>query len=304
MTNQWQTQRERGNRFALQFLTWVALHLGRRAIFFILCFVVSHYFVVATKARKASQEFLTRALQRAPSWWEIYCHLLTFAIVSVDRIYFLSGREKIFDVRVYGNEIFDHYKDRGCFLLTTHMGSFDVVRVMGMEIRSKALPVKIVLDVQHNANILQLLQSLDPELASGVIDARTPAPALALMLSEAIASGKLVGIMADRCTKGDRIAPLDFFGEPAYFPQGAWHLASILQAPVIICFGIYKGGNRYDLYFELISDQLGSSRKDRAEAIATGMQLYADRVQELARQNPFNWFNFYDFWHDETTKHH
>lgn len=304
MSHQWQTQRERGNRFALQLLTWIALHLGRRVIFFILCFVVSHYFLVATKARKASQSFLTRALQRQPSRWEVYCHLLTFAIVSVDRIFFLSGREAMFDIRVFGNELFETYQERGCFLLTTHLGSFDVIRVMGMGLRNKALPVSIVLDIQHNANVLQLLQSLDPYLAANVIDARTPAPALALILSEAIAAGKLVGIMADRCTTGDRITAVDFFGEPANFPQGVWHLASILQAPVITCFGIYKGGNRYDLHFELISDQLGSSRKDRADAIAAGMQLYAHRVQELARDNPFNWFNFYDFWHHDTTKHH
>lgn len=304
MTNQWQTQRERGNAFGLNFLTWVALHLGRKTVFFILCFVVSHYFLVATKARKASQNFLTRALQRPPSRWEIYCHLLTFAIVSVDRIFFLSGREAQFDIRVHGSELFDNYKDRGCFLLTTHLGSFDVIRVMGRGMRSSALPLSIVLDIQHNATALQLLQSLDPNLAAGVIDARTPPPALALMLSEAISSGKLVGIMADRCTTNDRITPIEFFGETAYFPQGVWHLASILQAPVIICFGIYKGGNRYDLHFELISDRLDSSRKDRAEAITAGIQIYANRVQELARDNPFNWFNFYDFWHHEITKHH
>lgn len=299
MTNQWQTQHERGNRFVLQFLTWVALHLGRRAIFFILCFVVTHYFLVATKARKASRDFLTRALQRAPSWWEIYCHLLTFAVVSIDRIYFLSGREALFDVRVHGNELFNHYNKRGCFLLTSHMGNTDAIRVMGMGDRRKLLPVRILLDIQHNANALRLIQKLDPVLATLVIDARTPAPALALLLSEAINDGQFVGIMADRCTEGDRTTPINFLGEPAHFPQGVWQLASILQAPVITCFGIYKGGNRYDLHFELISERLGSSRKDRAEAINAGMLLYANRVQELARNNPFNWFNFYDFWQDE-----
>jgi predicted LPLAT superfamily acyltransferase len=299
MTKQWQAQHERGNRFGLRLLTWAALHLGRRVIFFLLCFVVSHYFLVATKARKASREFLTRALQRPPTRWENYCHLLTFAIVSIDRIYFLSGREAMFDVRVHGNELFNDFPNRGCFLLTTHLGSFDVIRVMGMGERSQALPVNIVLDVQHNANALQLLQSLDPELASGVIDARTAPAALALRLSEAIAAGKLVGIMADRCTKGDRIVPLNFLGEPAHFPQGVWQLASILQAPVIMCFGLYKGRNRYDLHFELISEQLGSSRKDRGEAIAAGMFAYVNRIEELARENPFNWFNFYDFWQDK-----
>lgn len=301
MARLWQTQREHGNRMALQVLTWFALHLGRRFVFLLLCFVVSHYFLVAVKARQASRKFLRRALQREPSAWDIYCHMLTFALVSVDRLYFLSGRESLFEVRVYGNELFQRYQARGCFLLTSHIGSFDALRVMGNGERSKAAPVRILLDIQHNPNALHLIQSLDPAMASLLIDARTPKPALALMLSEAIAEGQMIGIMADRCVEGDRTSALEFLGEPAHFPQGVWQLASVLQVPVVACFGIYKGGNRYDLHFELISDHLGTGRKDRAAAIAAGMLCYSQRLEYFARANPSNWFNFYDFWQDEST---
>lgn len=305
MTKEWQTQQERGNRFFLHLLTWVALRLGRRVVFLLLCPIVFYYFLFARQARKASRNFLTRALQRRPRWWEIYRHLLTFALVAIDRIYFLAGREDNFNVRVHGNELFnDYYKKRGCFLITAHIGSFDALRIMGMGKRSEALPVRILLDVQHNANIMQLLQKLDPQLAQGVIDARTPAPALALILSEAIDNAQLVGIMADRCAQGERSIALDFLGKPAYFPEGVWQLASLLHAPVIACFGIFSGGNRYDLHFELISEQLGANRKERSAAITAAMTLYAQRLEELAQHNPYNWFNFYDFWQDESSQHH
>ena len=178
MSNQWQAQPEQGNRLGLRLLTWAALHFGRRFVFCLLCFVVFHYFLAAKKARNASRNFLARALQREPTWREIYGHMLTFAVVSIDRIYFLSGREYLFDVHVHGNDLFARYKDCGCFLLTSHMGSFDALRVMGMGKRNKALPIRILLDIQHNPNALALIQSLDPALASGVIDAQTPAPAL------------------------------------------------------------------------------------------------------------------------------
>jgi predicted LPLAT superfamily acyltransferase len=301
---QWQTQQERGNPFLLNLLTWVALHLGRRMVFVWLSVIVFYYFLFARNARNASRNFLQRVHQHTPGWREVYHHLLTFAQVAMDRIYFLAGRETEFDVHIHGNALFDEYKKRGCFLLTAHIGSFDAMRVMGMGRRSDALPIRILLDIQHNANIMRLLQKLDPQLAAGVIDARTPAPALALILSEAIEQGHLIGIMADRCARGERSATLDFLGASAEFPAGIWQLAALLKAPVISCFGIYSGANRYDLYFELISEQLGTNREDRAEAISAGMTRYVARLEDLVRKHPYNWFNFYDFWQDESTAHH
>lgn len=299
---QWQTQRERGTPLLMNLLTWVALHLGRQVIFSWLWVIVFYYFLVARSARRASRHFLRRVWQRAPTGWEIYRHLLTFAQVAMDRIYFLSGQEHKFDVHVHGNEIFTHYKNRGCFLVTAHIGSFDAMRVMGMS--SSGLPIRILLDIEHNANIMQLINKLDPQLAAGVIDARTPAPALALILSEAIEQGHLVGVMADRCARGERSASLEFLGSNAHFPTGVWQMASLLKAPVISCFGIFSGANRYDLYFELISEQLGTSRQERAQAINEGMAKYARSLQDLVRQHPYNWFNFYDFWQDEPASHH
>jgi predicted LPLAT superfamily acyltransferase len=304
MTRQWQTEREHGNRFLLGLLAWVALHLGRKTIFVLLCPIVFHYFLVAKKARQASRLFLTRALNRAPRWWEIYYHFLTFAVVSIDRIYFLSHRETIFDVHLHGTELFSQYKTRGCFLLTAHIGSIDALRVMGLGERRKMLPVRILLDIKHNPNALNLIQALDPELASRVIDASTPAPELALLLSEAIENQQLIGIMADRCVQGDRVTSLDFFGQIAQFPQGVWQLAALLQVPVILCVGLYSGGNRYDLHFELLSEKLGATRKERQAAIDVAMLSYVERLTHFAQNNPYNWFNFYDFWNDDTTQHH
>ena len=73
---------------------------------------------------------------------------------------------------------------------------------------------------------------------------------------------------------------------------------------MIACFGVYHGGNHYALHFELIAECLGTSRRDRAAAIAQGMNTYCQRLEYHARQYPLNWFNFYDFWqHDSTGDH-
>ena len=54
---------------------------------------------------------------------------------------------------------------------------------------------------------------------------------------------------------------------------------------------------RYELRFELLADFSNVERGERDAAIAQAMQAYADRLSELCRRAPYNWFNFFDFWH-------
>lgn len=294
MSKTWQQQNERGSSRLIRFLAWIALTLGRRAINIVLCIIIFYYIVFATTARRASKQFILRACNKKGSIKEVYLHLLTFATVAVDRIFFLAGKDDQFNIHITGKELFEQYASQGCVLLTSHMGSFDAMRVLAA--RHKYFKLRIVLDIAHNSQALELLQALDPTLAQGVIDARIPAPELALILSEAIANNEMIGVMADRCAQGDRSRSIDFLGERAQFPEGPWQLASILKAPVIACFGIYRGNKRYDIHFEPIADRLGDSRKERGPAIDKAIHHYVARLEHFAQSYPRNWFNFYPFW--------
>ncbi len=61
-------------------------------------------------------------------------------------------------------------------------------------------------------------------------------------------------------------------------------------------FGLYRDPNRYDLYCELLAEQIVLPRKHREEALRGYVQQYAARLEHFARLAPDNWFNFYDFW--------
>jgi predicted LPLAT superfamily acyltransferase len=65
---------------------------------------------------------------------------------------------------------------------------------------------------------------------------------------------------------------------------------------VVLAFGLYRGGNRYDLRFEPFSDGETVPRPCRRAHVASLIRRYAARLEDLARQFPYNWFNFYDYW--------
>jgi predicted LPLAT superfamily acyltransferase len=89
-------------------------------------------------------------------------------------------------------------------------------------------------------------------------------------------------------------------GEPARFPAGPFIIASLLQCPVYLVFGLFHRPNRYDLYCEPFAERVQLPRKTRQQALTTYAQKFADRLEHYCRLGPYNWFNFYDFWSSET----
>src|SRR3546814_14487253 len=58
--------------------------------------------------------------------------------------------------------------------------------------------------------------------------------------------GSMVGMMADRAREGERTATVDFLGGKAQLPVAPWIMAGVLGVPVVIAFGLYRGGNHYE----------------------------------------------------------
>jgi predicted LPLAT superfamily acyltransferase len=71
----------------------------------------------------------------------------------------------------------------------------------------------------------------------------------------------------------------------------------------MLCFGLYRGGNRYDLQFEHFADSLQIERSRREAALREIMQRFCGRLEHYARSAPYNWFNFYDFWQLQDSAH-
>jgi predicted LPLAT superfamily acyltransferase len=73
-------------------------------------------------------------------------------------------------------------------------------------------------------------------------------------------------------------------------------MADLLQRPVVLMIGVYRGGRRYEVHFEQLGDGAEPLTRRRAERAEAMMRRYVERIEYYCRQAPFNWFNFYDFW--------
>jgi predicted LPLAT superfamily acyltransferase len=296
MNASWKQRREGGGRFALWLIRAIGCY-GGRGLARLCLYPITLYFLIRRHAeRRDSRAYLSRALGRRATLPDIARHIHTFAATILDRVFLLSEDTRRFDVTIRGLDGLHAQLDqgRGVLLFGSHLGSFEVLRVLARQRPDYA--IRVVLDKAHGAAMTQLLDALNPEIAATVIDASQDGPSIMLAIQQAAAQGALIALLVDRTQPGEAAVQAPFFGAPAEFPVAPWLIAAVLKLPVSLGFGLYRGGNRYELVFEPFSDGLDIPRRGRAAAVPALIRRYAARLEHYVRAAPYNWFNFYDFW--------
>jgi len=301
-TADWSARPEAGGARAATALVRIARRCGRRATRLLLWPATLYFAFRRAPERRASRAYLTRVYGRPARMREVMRHMHTFAAMTLDRIFLLDERFKRFAIQLHGIEHLVHALDqrRGVLLLGSHHGSFDALRVLSLQ--RPDVQLRVLLDVGHNPAMTTLLHELNPTLAGSVIDAGQDGTAILFAIKEGLDAQALVTLLADRPRPGETTVPAMLLGEPAAFPAAPWLIASACGVPVVLCFGLYGGGNRYDLHFELYADRVDIPRRERKAALATLVRRYAARLEHHIRLAPYNWFNFYDFWQSERVR--
>jgi predicted LPLAT superfamily acyltransferase len=279
----------------LRIMAWISLHLGRTPARFILSGISLYFLVFSPAARTASRTYLRRVLGREPKFADLFRHFHSFASTIHDRVFLLNGRFELFQVEVHGKATIDEVlaAGRGAFLMGAHMGSFEVARAIGRQ--QPGLKVAMVMYEENARKLNAALAAINPAAVQAII----PLGQIDSMLrvQACLDEGMVLGVLGDRTLGGDPTMRVPFLGADAEFPLGPMRLAAMLKRPVLFMSGLYLGGNRYAVHFERLADFSDLERPGRDAAVRTAVEAYAVCLERHCRAAPYNWFNFFDFWH-------
>lgn len=296
----WATEPERSHMWALTLIRWIATGAGR-TLTRLLLHPIALYFVLANgKARRASKDYLSRALKRPATLADVYRHVHAFAATVLDRIYFLQERYELFDVRVTNGDVIHLPLQQGEGVITigAHLGSFEAMRAGG-EKRGERVAM---LMYENNARMINaMLAAVAPKARLHTI-ALGQAGAM-LNLRRFLDGGGIAGMLGDRTLPGatgrSHTYWFDFLGRPAPFSDGPFRLAAMLKRRVVFSAGLYHGGNRYELVFAELADFSSLTNEPREvvdQRVREALERYVRRIEAACVESPYNWFNFYDFW--------
>lgn len=304
----WTTQRERSNLWVLRLMRSIAVYAGRPLARGVL-HPIALYFVLANgRARRASKQYLARALGRPAGWRDVYRHIHSFAATILDRVYFLQGRLAQFEIeqRHVAQVEAVLAEGQGVMLLGAHLGSFEALRAGAQSIGTRAA----MLMYEDNARLINAtLKAIAPDAQLNTIALGRPGAMLAL--KRWLDDGGMAGLLADRTLPGAggraRTLMLPFLGQPAPFSDGPLRLAAMLRQRVFFMAGLYHGGRRYSLRFESLADfrtapgATPATGAEMEQQVQAALVRYVALLESLCREAPYNWFNFYDFWtsHDD-----
>jgi lauroyl/myristoyl acyltransferase len=108
-------------------------------------------------------------------------------------------------------------------------------------------------------------------------------------LVAALRRGEVVALQGDRAigTQGDLLVP--FFGRPAPFPLGPFILARAAGVPVVAAFCLLEPDDRYAIR---MAPPVSVERGKEADAA----RQWVGVLEEIVREHPTQWFNFFDVW--------
>jgi predicted LPLAT superfamily acyltransferase len=289
----WIRHRERGSSALLRLMAFISLRMGRTLSRVPLYGIAIYFFLFAPSARRHSQRYLRLALGRRPTASDRFRQILSFATTIHDRVYLINAHFEQFNITVEGEDLLRAQSDsgRGALLMGAHMGSFEVMHSLG---RQRGLRVTMAMYEENARKINATLAAINPNLVSDIVSlGRIDAM---LNIAERLDQGAFVGVLGDRTLGDEPVQAVTLLGERAYFPTGPMRAAAILRCPVFFMAGLYRGKNNYHVVFEPIADFTAIPAGARSAAIRSAVERYAAVLDKCCRSDPYNWFNFHDFW--------
>jgi predicted LPLAT superfamily acyltransferase len=278
---------------------------------YLLLVFVAFYYVLKDRASGRAVGIFRKHLGRRASFADIYRHFFSFGMSLIDRYAFLIGKQSLFRFETIREDLIVSALagKKGAILLGAHIGNWELAGNL-LSDRIKADIYYVMVDAE---------KSDVRSVSKGALSQRRIKPipvgrdGLELMLSvrNALQNNGLVCMHGDR-TVGQKGAPKgaprgalksaqhSFLGENVNFPIGPFAIAASVGAPIIPIVVTKRGMSKYIFKAYAPMQFEGVTPENRDKYIFTAMERYVGILEQIVKEHPLQWFNFYDFWSSGT----
>lgn len=280
-----------GNWWFIQLIRVLGLHWA----YAFLVFVAGYFTFANPSGYRSSRDFLRRVIGAQPFWkWPLYVyrHFYSFGVTLLDRMALIMERASLSFTHENTHLLQQQLgRGRGVILLGAHLGSWEI----GGHLLSRyGRPVNVVV-LERDAPRMQ--QFFARALAAREFNLITTDghPLRSIPIAAALRRGEIVCLLGDRSFGGADLS-VPFLGGTARFPVGPYLLAAATGAPLLQTFVVRERSGHYR-FFAYPPQFVGRGMlRAGHDALRPHVMEYVDRLTDVARLYPFQWFNFYPFW--------
>ncbi|NOZ91625.1 MAG: lysophospholipid acyltransferase family protein [Epsilonproteobacteria bacterium] len=283
--------KQRGSDIGYRLILATYKIIGYGGAKFIIWFVSLFYAIVTKDEREAMKDYYRR-VGVSYSFGYYLSHINQFSLSIFDR--FVAKLDPdIFEIQREDRDKFlQKDKNQSRIVALSHLGNWANTFVA---FKYDNHVIHILTNEKLKESIVEYEKSLKYQYSSSVktINLREGLKAT-LQMVEAFKKGEDVAIMVDRLVDKEKFVNVDFLNSATKFNRNPFEIAYNRGLPIIGVTVIRTGDKRYKLFFSDVISIDKSTKKEKAIEIMANQ--YAKYLEEIVKQYPKQWFNFYKFW--------
>lgn len=285
--------RTQGGSFGQKFILYMVKYTDIRFCYCLLLFIVPFFIVFSHKNCMAIYRYFRErhGYSCLKSWRNCYVNHFLFGQLIFDRFAVFAGKNNIFKVEIVGEELFNKVMSspRPVLIAGAHIGNFEIA---GYLLHQVDKPINAIV-FEGEAKVIQQLR--DKELCKNnvcMIPVRADLSHI-FEINAALERGEAVSMPCDRFFTGKKCGRVNFLGAIANFPTGAFHIATRCETEVITIFVVKSGLLRYKIFVDAINT-------DNNKSVDILLNRYVQVMERIINRYPAQWYNFYNFWNNES----
>ena len=259
-------------------------HTSLYVPYFCMGWMVPFYMLLGRRGYLASYRFYRRrfGMGRLKAFASVYLNHFRFGQVIVDRFAAYAGHK--FHFEVDGQETFDALESapEGFVQISSHVGNYELA---GYSLVPRHKTFNALVFGGETVEVMASRARMFSSHRVVMVPMRADMSHV-FRLNEALASGNIVSMPGDRIFGSPRSLECDFLGGKAKFPLGPYAMASRRGVAMLAVYVMKTGVKSYRIHVRRIEG-------DTAAALC---QCFATTTENIIKQYPTQWFNFYDFW--------
>ncbi|NOQ31626.1 MAG: lipid A biosynthesis acyltransferase [Helicobacteraceae bacterium] len=278
---------QRGSGWSIKLVFNLYKIFGYKFIYYLMYPVTFFYFLFGSTTKKHLHNYYDHLGLEFNSR-VYYEHLRVFAITMVDR--FVSKVDPSSYKFMYAQQQENKRRvEEGLIMLFSHFGGWAASASSGI-VEKK---IHIVMQEQMLQSIKSIENTLETHSNINIIDLNSGMLSVSVQIANALIANESVVMMADRSANEKGSQSIEFLGESASFNKNPFQIAYKMNKPLLAYFIVLVGVREYRVIHSTIT--MDKTKKE-SEAITSALSEYVKVYEDVLREYPQQWFNFYDFW--------
>lgn len=286
-----------GNSWMHKKLISILRHVDVRILYvFVDIFVIPVCLLTMRSRRTAYRYFRKRhGYGIVRSAWATYANHCRFGAAVVDKFAMFAGKK--FDIKVDGYEHFAALEGHadGFVQLSSHIGNFEIA---GFTLKSERKTIHALVFGGEKASVMAQRNRLLSQHNIVLVPTSEDMSHI-FALNNALSDGQIVTMPADRIVGSVKSVEVNLLGAKAKLPMGPF-LTPAMRGLDVLTVNVMKTSTKgYTVYITRLKYDRTGTRDEKVGQLA---QAYAQQLEKMLRMYPTQWYNFFDFWEDDSSK--